>query len=406
MPVQHTTRGLAVSTTSTHTALAIHAFEEQVLEYGSQAGALLDALPLDPQCGLAHAYAAVLHLFRATREGHDRAMPLARRASHLSATTARERGLIAAIGCWSVGDIGGATGRLARVVAQHPRDLFAAKLLQHLLFSTGAAAAMLRAIGPVVTANPGDARVGGMHAFALDQCGLHGDAETVARGALDIAPDPWAHHALAHVLDESGRFAEGRRWMRDHADTWANCTSFLYTHNWWHAALFHLELGDRDGALALYHERVWAVRKDYVQDQINAVSLLARLELVGVDVGDRWEKMASWIRPRRADAVDGFLDLHYAYALARAGDAGGVRDLADARARQVAGTADEASRIAHAAVSGVAAFGFGRCEEAVRFLGPVERGMRRLGGSTVQRRLFSRMLDLARAGATPMGLAA
>jgi hypothetical protein len=38
---------------------------------------------------------------------------------------------------------------------------------------------------------------------------------------------------------------------------------------------------------------VWGVVKEYTQDQINAVSLLARLELAGVDVGDRWQDVAT-----------------------------------------------------------------------------------------------------------------
>jgi tetratricopeptide (TPR) repeat protein len=406
MPLEYTPRGFAVTTASPALALAVHAFEEQVLDYGSQAGALLDALPLDADCGLAHAYAAALHLFRATREGHDRAMPLADHAARVSAATARERGLIAAIGHWVVGNISGATDQLGTVLARDPGDLFAAKLLQHLLFSTGDAAAMLRAIGPTADECPSDARVGGMRAFALDQCGRHRDAEAAARAALDIAPDPWAHHALAHVLDEDRRFAEGQRWMVDHADAWANCTSFLYTHNWWHAALFHLGMGDNDGALALYHERVWAVRKDYVQDQVNAVSLLARLELAGVDVGDRWEEVATWVKPRRADAIDGFLDLHYAYALARAGDAASIREMM----RTLAASAHEGPPergIALTACLGVAAFGFGDHRVATARLGSVETELPRLGGSTVQRRLFVGILEAARAeGRSVFGRAA
>ena len=94
----------------------------------------------------------------------------------------------------------------------------------------------------------------------------------------------------------------------------------MYTHNWWHAALFRLDMDDAAASLALFDTRVWGVRKTYVQDQVNAVSLLSRLELRGVDVGDRWTDVAAHVLPRIHDRQNAFLDLHYLYALARAGE--------------------------------------------------------------------------------------
>ena len=86
--------------------------------------------------------------------------------------------------------------------------------------------------------------------------------------------------------------------------------------------------------LRLYDRQVWGVVKDYSQDQINAVSLLARLELAGVDVGDRWQDVASHLAARLHDHVLPFLDVQYLYGLARAG-----RPEADALLRQHRGHA-------------------------------------------------------------------
>lgn len=72
----------------------------------------------------------------------------------------------------------------------------------------------------------------------------------------------------------------------------------MVTHNWWHTALFALALGDTATVLRMYDERVWGVEKSYSQDQINAISLLARLELVGVDVGQRWQDLGRYLAPR------------------------------------------------------------------------------------------------------------
>jgi hypothetical protein len=93
----------------------------------------------------------------------------------------------------------------------------------------------------------------------------------------------------------------------------------MVTHNWWHQALFALELDRADEVLALYDRQVWGVAKEYSQDQINAVSLLARLELAGSDVGPRWQELGGFLAQRTADHVLPFLNLQYLLGLARAG---------------------------------------------------------------------------------------
>jgi hypothetical protein len=48
--------------------------------------------------------------------------------------------------------------------------------------------------------------------------------------------------------------------MSEHSHTWSNCCSFLYTHNWWHVAVCHLEQGGKDAldkVLAIYDAHVW-----------------------------------------------------------------------------------------------------------------------------------------------------
>jgi tetratricopeptide (TPR) repeat protein len=371
---------------------ALATFQAEILGYGRNAGVIIAAQATAPDHALATAYAACAHLFRVTRDGQAAARDLLAALPACAVSTAHERQMIAAMRRWASGDIAGARAALAERVLGAPDDLFAAKLLQYLQFGAGDARAMLRTIEAVLPRHAGDARAHGMHAFALDQCGRHVDAERAAHRALALGHDPWAHHAIAHVLDARGAHAEGARWMHAHADAWANCSSFLFTHNWWHAALFHIGLGDAEGALALYDDRVWTMRKDYCQDQINAVALLARLELAGVDVGDRWGEVAAYVAPRALEAIDGFLDLHSVYALARAGE-----DRLVERMIRTVGDAPE-RRIMPAALAGMAAFARGRLGEAHRLLGGVQGELYRLGGSTVQRGWFDRVIAAAAAG--------
>ena len=74
--------------------------------------------------------------------------------------------------------------------------------------------------------------------------------------------EPWAHHALGHVMLTEGRLAEGLDFMRSVSDTWTGLNSFMVTHNWWHVALFLIDLGRGDEALAVYDRHAWGVVKE------------------------------------------------------------------------------------------------------------------------------------------------
>jgi tetratricopeptide (TPR) repeat protein len=384
-------------TATAATATALHGFENEILRFGRDASRIFDLIAADPTCLLARAYGALAHVLGQSRSG----LAMARQLLHeqdVRGVTPREARLVAAIDAWSREDVGRARQTLERLVADLPEDLFAARLLQLLQFNAGDAIAMRATIEHVLPVHVGTAEAHAMHAFALAETGALAAAERAARHALALGPEPWAHHALSHVMYVEGRHREGRAWMHAHAGDWARCSSFLFTHNWWHAALFDLELAAADSALDLYDRRVWSMRKDHAQDQINAVSLLARLELSGIDVGDRWHEIAAHVAPRCGDAVDGFLDLHLAWALARAGDDGAVTTLLRrARAGNVA-EAPRWRRIMPAAAGGIVAFARGAHEQAWWLLGPVLPQLRLLGGSTVQRDLFERVAVAARAG--------
>jgi hypothetical protein len=168
----------------------------------------------------------------------------------------------------------------------------------------------------------------------------------------------------------------------------------MVTHNWWHQALFAIELRRHDEVLSLYDRHVWGVAKDYSQDQINAVSLLARLELAGVDVGNRWDDVAGYLAPRIDDHVLPFLDMQYLYGLARAG-----RAEADALMRGIEEFASNAPEHARAAWSqvcvpgarGMLAHARGDHALAAEQLGIALPRLTEIGGSHAQRDLFTRV---------------
>ncbi len=300
---------------------------------------------------IVQAYCAALHMFAESRDAPANARPYLERAEAAAArATSREQRFIAAIAAWVEGDISRAIALHHEQAREHPRDLASLKLGQYHCFNAGDCPGMLRLALAALPAAGDVPYLHGMAAFGFEQCHLMREAETSARRAVAMCrKEPWAHHALGHVMLTEGRISEGLAFMQDVSDTWTGLNSFMVTHNWWDVALFLIELGRDVEALAAYDEQVWGVVKEYSQDQIGAVSLLARLELAGVDVGDRWQDVADHLVHRLGDHVLPFLDVQYLYGLARAG-----RPEADTLLRHIEAFAERAPASARSAWQRVA----------------------------------------------------
>jgi hypothetical protein len=238
----------------------------------------------------------------------------------------------------------------------------------------------------------------GMQAFAWEQCHFLAEAEASARQALRMCErEPWAQHALAHVMLTQGRLHEGLNFMRDACSGWTSLNSFMVTHNWWHLALFALELDQPNDVLALYDTQVWGVEKAYSQDQIGAVSLLARLELAGIDVGTRWAELAPYLRSRTQDHTLPFLDMQYLYGLSRCGmpEADEMLQNIEQHAADTASSNDPWlqvwQRVCVPACRGLVAHARGQFSRAVDQLGLALPRLLEVGGSHAQRDLFELM---------------
>lgn len=160
----------------------------------------------------------------------------------------------------------------------------------------------------------------GMYAFGLEECGDYAKAEATGRRALKLQPlDCWAHHAVAHVMEMQGRAEEGIDWMLSREPHWSGEGNFFKVHNWWHRALFHLELDQMDQALALYDDAVRRNNSTIALELIDASALLWRLGLAGVDVGDRWQEVADTWEQHADGSTYPFNDWHAAMAYLGAG---------------------------------------------------------------------------------------
>jgi hypothetical protein len=378
---------MPITTSVPAAANAIHRFADEFISHGAGAGVILDAVAADPDCALAHAYAAALYLTQLTREGHAKAAPhIAAAEQAAGGCTPREIATIAAMAAWAGGDERAAVSLLRAVVESAPHDLVAAKLCQILELGIGDIVGMLRTSAMAAAGAERSGFALGLHAFALEQAGHPAVALRFAQRALECHPetDPWAQHAVAHALIAIGQPLEARAFLYGVSQSWERCSSFMQTHNWWHLALLELDLDNPDGALALFDAQVWGVRKGHTQDQINAISLLARLNMAGVETRERWEDIASYVAPRAADQISDFLDLHYLMALTQAGRDDAASDLiARLQAHPVAG----------ALAAGIAAHARGDHCAAVTAMAAVRRNFDQIGGSNVQRSLFDAIFN-------------
>lgn len=381
-------------TASTDASLAaIDDFVGGFLAYETRAAGVLAAADADPANALLNAYAGMLWLLLESPQGPSLAAPYAERA-HLARASAhpREQAAVDFLLAWFEDDIARAETIADTILASWPRDLLILKLRQYHAFNRGDFPAMLRAASAVAEVNVDNPHLHGMLAFAYEQCHLLAEAEAAARRALSLKrKEPWAQHALAHVMLTQGRIDEGAAFLGGVADTWTGLNSFMDTHLWWHLALFRLSQGRLDEALAIHDQHCWTQEKDYSQDQVGAVSLLARLELAGVDVGDRWIDLADHLARRGEDVVQPFLTLQYLYGLARAGraEAGPLLDAV----RRMATSAPPLTRAtwrdaALPAAEGLVAHARGDFEAAVQGLRTALPRMIEVGGSHAQRDLF------------------
>ena len=133
----------------------------------------------------------------------------------------------------------------------------------------------------------------------------------------------------------------------------------------------------------------------------NAASLLLRLELAGVDPGDRWDELADRAEARIGDHLVVFTLPHWMMALAAAGRWAACERLLDAmRAHGATSPSEEAGVVAAVAIPAalcVRAHRRGAFAEALDALFPVRHGIARLGGSHAQRDLLWQvMADAAR----------
>ncbi len=358
---------------------------------GDPVGACDRAIAASGGFVMAHVMKAYLFLL-STEPG---AIPVARdilAAVQGQSMTAREAAHLAAAQALLRGGWHEASRILEDLAIAYPRDVLALQIGHQVDFFTGNARLLrdrvARALPVWSAAMPGHHAVLGMHAFGLEENGDYAAAEGQGRLAVELeSRDSWAQHAVAHVMEMQGRQKDGIAWMRGNEPNWSQ-DSFLAVHNWWHLALYHLDLGDVDSVLKLYDGPIAGNGSTVALEVLDAAAMLWRLHLRGIDVGDRWQKVAErWeaIGPKTGYA---FNDMHVVMARVGQGDIAGADAMLAAQEEAIAGTGDNAlftAEVGRPVAQAIRAFGVGDYAQTVRLLRPVLRIANRFGGSHAQR---------------------
>jgi tetratricopeptide (TPR) repeat protein len=362
---------------------------------------LAETLALCPDFALGHAAHGLFCLLLGRRELVEVAredLGRAQAARQCRGAGAREAAVVEALADWIAGNPARAADRLDGALADHPADPLLMKLVHAIRFALGDAVGMRRSVESVLSAydkdHPERGYLLGCRAFALEETGDYVAAERSGREALTLAfDDAWGLHAVAHVHDMTGRADEGRIWLESNTAAFAHCNNFR-AHVWWHLALMYLDRGDYDRVLALYDEDVRAEKTDDYRDISNAASLLVRLEIEGINIGGRWEELASLSEARVDDRCNVFADLHYMLALG----GGDRRQAADRMLASMAAHAEEPGDIARItgtagvpAALGLDAYQRGNYFSAFHHLHRARPYLFEVGGSHAQRDVFDRI---------------
>jgi hypothetical protein len=403
--------GLPISTNAEGAA----AFDRTLLGYlkyrADAAQQLADTLAADGEFALAHCLKGYFAMLSYKQANVATAQNTAQNARRFAGNaTPREQAHVAALKAWIAGDLDRTLNIWEQILVEHPHDVLAFRLAHFNNFWLGRPGEMRASVervkpkwSPELT---GYGTILSCHCFSLEECGDYGTAEISGRAAIEIDPgDVWGTHAVAHIMEMQGRHGEGIKWLDELERNWEGAANLVH-HLWWHRALFHLERREFDAVLDLYDRRfrnlgspLTVAQPDLYIDVQNAASMLFRLELIGIDVGDRWTEIADKAEARIGDCLSAFTLPHWMMALAATGRDAAARRMLDAMRAFGAGDGTVAGIVRDVALPVCEAVLAYRKREYARVLDimrPVLGAMYQLGGSHAQQDvLFQLFTDAA-----------
>lgn len=401
--------GLKYTASSAVSAERFADFTSSYMGFRRETGAILneisDADPDMPMARCAKGYLA--KLFGSSNHSARGAKISAELSNHLKAVGANDREVqhADALAAWCAGDLDKTTRIWEGILLDHPMDGLALRLAHFTHFYSGDGRKMRDSMARILPLwsedHPNYGFLLGMYAFGLEESGQYEKAERYGRAAVERNPqDAWSVHSIAHVLEMTERHEEGIQWVDGLESDWSTVNNFRF-HLYWHKCLYHLERGEFDTILRIYDEQIASdIESDFYLDICNCSSLLWRLEMFGIDIGNRWAALAEVAKKHLGDTDLIFVTLHYLMALIAGGDKTASAQMIESMHSW--STKDETqaricARVGLAIADGLKFAREGQYAKAVAAMEPVRYELNLIGGSAAQRDVFVMiMLDAAK----------
>jgi len=406
-------QGLSYSTPSNTAVKMLDALINQAIyhyndeQLGGWAGTAEKMFEADPDFAMGKIFTLGLECFASNREKtaepRKKLFDLSSKSKTLNLTSLEKMHLKAAELMTSE-DYYGAMVAFEDILAKYPLDAYALHMAYFLALTTGHTSRLRDTPASVVKEyKPGMPFYGHVHGklcFGQGEMGDYEASEISGRLALDHFPlDNWSHHALAHNFEESGRALQGSKFLQNSEPQWTQGTTFSH-HLWWHTSLFYVQLGEFESALTLYDDTIGPMTlKDGGNFPLSDGSaLLMRLQLEGVDIGDRAREQAAKWESHDEDFVSLFYDGHSCFTNLMAGNMAENTKWMENMREYIAGdrkgwNKEVTEKVGLPLMEGITQFFAGDYARAVEILNPVMPDVQKMiQGSGAQKDIFQQIL--------------
>ena len=395
--------GLPVSISSAR-ALALYVDGvDRILSANSGAEAVLgEALALDPGFALAHvALGRNAQLYGRVEEAR---LAAARASACVEGASERERRHVEAVALAINGESGRAMAAVEAHMRDFPRDALVLSLalgVYGLIAFSGrpdhheAQRALLERLAPRWDEDWWFLTYFGWS--RVETGDPKGGAELLERALARNPRNAHGAHARTHARVELGEAEDGvaflNAWLRDY-----DPAAILHCHLNWHLALFELDLGEAERAMARYRAAMapGVAQCGPMPTLADAASFLWRCDLYGT--GPRslpWAEVAAFAERWFPRAGLAFADLHAAMAEAATADARSLERRVDELERRAAEGRLAQGRVVPLLCRGLAAFALGDAAGAADLLAEAMPDLTRVAGSHAQREVFEDTLIAA-----------
>ncbi|XP_017656514.2 tetratricopeptide repeat protein 38 [Nannospalax galili] len=406
--------GLPLSTTSNEACKLFDATLTQFVTWtndsslGGLEGCLAKLKAADPTFAMGHAISNGLVLVGTGSSVKldkelDRAVKTMVEVSRAQPLTPREQLHVSAVEMFAKGNFPKACDLWEQILQDHPTDMLALRLAHDAYFYLGYQEQMRDSVARVYPFwkpdIPLSSYVKGIYAFGLMETNFYDQAEKLAKEALSVQPtDAWSVHTIAHVHEMRAEVKDGLEFMQRSEAQWKD-SDMLASHNYWHWAVYLIEKGDYEAALTIYDNHILPQMQasGTMLNVVNSCSMLYRLQMEGVSVGQRWKAILPVTQKHSRDHTLLFNDAHFLMASLGAQDLQTTQELLTTlqEASESPGENCEhqlARDVGLPLCQALVEAQNGNPDRALELLLPVRYRIVQIGGSNAQRDVFNQML--------------